>query len=95
MKKVIGHLVVLDPRSLTGLLFAGDNNDGTVTCGDLICPTLRCESVSMTEPHGISVVRVGTEENPKRTSLFLPLGTVALIVDFFDKHQLPVGFHLR
>ncbi len=91
MTKPRGHYVILDPRTIAGKYFS-DWNDGFVVCGDFSCPVLICSKVSTCEPHGISVVHIQRDKTPPEIPLFLPTGSVALILDLPDKGQPPFGF---
>ena len=86
MDNMPGHWVVLDPDTLTGQIYASDN-DGVVICGGKSCPALRCRFVDSSHRRWVSISRVVDGEGKLAgTFLSLPARSVCLIVDF-DKSE--------
>lgn len=95
MSKAIGHVVVLDPRTIAGEMYLRGRNDGVQTVGELQCPVLICDRIETQEHGGINVHRTGLKEAPISQSLFLPYGTVALIFDALPDQTPSFGFAPR
>jgi len=89
-------LVLLDPRSAIGQMYAAEdsNNDGiTVNAG---CPVLRCTDIHMDGPLLFAVRK--PSKGPSRQELYIPYSAVVGIFQA-DRHddepEKRFGFQLR
>ena len=83
-------LVILEPSSATGRIYA-ENNDGLTSGGEIKYPVLACTAINFDNPHYIFVNR-GGNQSKSHQSLYLPYHSVAHIVQYDEQEQLPPGF---
>jgi hypothetical protein len=84
-------LVVLDPASATGRMFA-DDNDGFMNGDGMRAPILDCRSADIDHHIYALVVREPKKRASTHQSLFVPHSHIALIHRYAEAERQPVGF---
>ena len=85
------YLVVLNVNSVTGRIYQAGDNDGFFTEGDVKHPVLLCTAIDLYNPYYVFVTRE-MKEDKSHQSIYLPHGSVAMILQFEEDVPSPIGF---
>jgi len=88
MHKTRGHVVLLEPTSTLGRIYAAGENNGIEK--ESQGPLLFCSEMTMDSPFGIAVVR--PLKGGGYAQMLIPYHCVVGIWDVTEKSQMPFGF---
>ena len=86
------YIVILDAKSPVGAIYANGNNDGLTSDGNISHPVLDCTEIETNNPYYIFAKRSPNEAIPSHQILYLPHGSVVMIVAYDKAEDRPVGF---
>ena len=88
------YMVILDANSPVGEMYAAGDNDG-FTSGPTRNPILTCTEIATDSPYYIYAKRILKKEAGSHQSLFLPHGSIVMILQYDEKDPNPLGFLSR
>ena len=86
------YIIVIDANSAAGAIYAKGSNDGFITDGHVQHPVLDCTEIETSSPYYIFAKRSLNAVGESHQSLYLPHGSVVMVVGYADEQGRPVGF---
>jgi hypothetical protein len=86
------HLIVLDGRTPTGLLFLNGKHNGLTSDGVVTHPLLDCIAIDFDSPGYICATRVVPGVPDSHQVVLLPSHTVVAVYRYAATEKLPIGF---